>query len=46
MLPESRLRKGKSLQDANVVPKFRETPMTKHEPRYYKEVYRTNKNIG
>ena len=27
-------------------PKFRETPMTQPEPRYYKEVFRTDKNIA
>ena len=28
------------------LPKYRETPMTQYEPRYYKEVFRTDKNIA
>lgn len=29
-----------------VLPKFRETPMTRPEVRYYKEVFRTDKNVA
>ena len=46
MLPQRRvLQSGKKKTAANDLPKFRETPMTQPEPRYYKEVFRTDKNI-
>ena len=34
------------MQPAAEVPKHRETPMTQPEARYYKETFRTTKNIA
>ena len=47
MLVEKRtIRKGsKKKAPADLIPKYRESPMTQPEPRYYKEVFRTDKNI-
>ena len=40
------MRSAKKKASVYDVPKFRETPMTQPEPRYYKEVFRTDKNIA
>ena len=40
------LRASQKQQKQEVLPAYRETPMTQYEPRYYKEVYRTNKNVA
>ena len=36
---------GKKKKSAAEPGRFRETPMTQPEARYYKEVFRTDKNI-
>ena len=45
MLPATRTLRKKKRSELSP-PKFRETPMTQPEPRYYKEVFRTDKNIA
>ena len=48
MLAEKKtvIRKGKKKVSTYEPPKYRESPMTQPEPRYYKETFRTNKNIA
>lgn len=49
MLPEKRITRRQSAKKKKPIdelPKYRETPMTQPEPRYYKEVFRTDKNIA
>jgi len=48
MLPEKRVlrkSKGKGKKERDELPKYRESPLTQPEPRYYKEVFRSGVNI-
>ena len=46
MLAAGRTIRRKPQTNVDELPRYRETPMTQPEPRYYKEVFRTDKNIA